>query len=285
MNKKLIFTALYLSSSLALATDCPNALFCPTAAPDPGQCPVKMTPKAEGKMDKGDLVINIEKKNAYGIILGQENDGQLIVRYIDGSLSGQTESRVNPESLATTIGCDSDICTDDFLVDTTENGGMARVVGLQNHGRFVVEYSTGRLLGTKKSFKERTDFALMKGCSDFVCVENKKVFIHVPTLTEVFPMAVQVNHQLVVKGITTGSLMLNVMSDDLAKTEGCLNGLCVGQPVFNSRTNVKAVVSGITKYGRFITLDLEGTKANSLTGLWSAEDLVSAQHELAQFIN
>ena len=245
--------------------DCINSGdFSPIPTPTPTPNPYPQHPSQTQyptNLIIGETVYNVSN-NRYAEVVARDSQGKFMLRYRDNNSTGTGWSR---SDLAPARGCDGDLCVNDMIYNHSNNR-YAQIVGLQMTGKFVLKYSDNNLTG---SGWNRSDLAVMKGCSGDICVSDDIYNVSNNRYARV--VGIQQTGKFVLKyndNALTGS---GWNRSDLAVKKGCQSNICVGNRVFNSSNNRYARVEALQQNGKFV-LRYED---NNLTGSgWTVNNII-----------
>lgn len=226
----------------------------------------------------GQQALNIARDSVLVTIIGIEQDGDFVIRFEEGTLTGKVGGNWKRSDLASLRGCGREFCAGDFAFNVVRDSTQVRIVGIQEDGRYVLQFLEGNLNGRKGANWSETDLASTYGCTYNQLCTGEEVFNVVRDSTRARVVGLQSNGKLVIEfleGSLTGRRGGNWESKDLARTRGCGNGFCVGEEALNSAKNYTRVrIEGIQEDGRFVLLFLEGNLSGRRGGNWEGRDLV-----------
>ena len=262
MKQSLILILCLFSSASAIACGNPGDAGCITTS---------------GGLTVGDMVYAVSgaRADTAAHVVGIQTNGQFVIRFDSDSAVGGDWDR---NQLAATFGCVGDVCvgTSIYSVTGARADSLAAVVGIQTNGQYVLRFDSDGAVGDSWS---RASIAKREGCVNDLCVGTKVYAVtgaRADTLAEI--VGVQTNGQYVLRFDSDGAIGDSWDRNQLAATNGGVNGLSVGTRVYavsGARQGSTAVIVAIQKNGQFVLrFDSDGAVGDS----WSRDQIVCVQN-------
>lgn len=150
----------------------------------------------------GDVVYNVDRDSARSRIISIEYDGDYVLQFLEGALSGQTGGNWGRNSLAVSRGCGRSYCVGDQAINTGRDYVRVSIVAVQTNGRYVVQFLEGALAYKNGAHWSDSELAQMHGCYD-LCVGD--VVYNLPRQAYATIVALQQDGRYVIR-FTSGSL-------------------------------------------------------------------------------
>lgn len=192
-----------------------------------------------------------------------------------GLLLGTSLMAVSDQAMAQCMG---DVCANEQMINIQRDSALVTVLGFQTNGSLLLRFDTGSLAGQLGSGWSRSDLAKMSGCNGVGCA-GEIVLNTARDSVSARIIGLQIDGAVVLEfleGSLAGQRGANWTSSDLARTQGCLKDLCVGQRAINiARSNAEVTIVGIQQSNQSYVLRFEtGSLAGQKGGNWSRDDLV-----------
>lgn len=175
-----------------------------------------------------------------------------------------------PEPPRTGPGCYDGLCIGDTGYNVSRDSRQVQVVSIEN-GTFTLRFADNGGVGGGWS---RSDIALMRGCSQDVCVGDRAY--NVSRGARVVQVAgINTNGKLVLRFEDNGGVGAGWDRSDLALMKGCVKDVCVGTRAFNvSRDNRRVVIVGVSVDQKLV---LRFEDNGGVGAGWDRADLALAQ--------
>lgn len=129
------------------------------------------TQGCEGRFCVGDRSYNIER-SAYVRVVGFDQQKRYVLEFTSGDLAGKTGGKWSSSNLASLYGQSEGLRVGDRSFNI-ERSAYVEIVGIQEDGKFVVEFRTGDLAGKTGAKWSRSNLAKLSGCSGSFCVGDR----------------------------------------------------------------------------------------------------------------
>lgn len=227
---------------------------------------------------EGEQVVVMERDYARAVVLGFDNRGNHIIRFLTGNLAGRMGDNWGREALSPMTGCTEDYCVGDVVYNKDKGEAQVRVVAVQYNGAVIIEFLDGALAGRLGGQWTSNDLTSTERCGKNFCV-GQRAYLYDdgrdPALVEVIAVDKAGRYTVYFhEGAVAGRRGSKWADANLAKNSGCGASFCVGDVVTNiSRNYLKAQVVGVQLNGLYVLKFLEGNVAGRLGHNWSDSDL------------
>jgi|GEM_PF-1847845 len=227
---------------------------------------------------EGDRVFVIERDSAQAVVLGKDNGGGYILRFLTGELAGRAGGGWQRNSLAVMDGCNESLCVGDTVYNLSRELAQVRIVGLQTDGNVVLQFLDGSLAGRIGGNWGVNDLTTTKSRGKNFGVGDKVYLFdegREPALVQIIAVERTGNYTVYfIQGEVAGRRGNNWTEQNFARVSGCGKNYCVGDIVTNiSRDYLRVQIVGVQMNGRYVLRFLEGNIAGRLGNNWGDEDL------------
>lgn len=164
----------------------------------------------------GDNVYNTTK-SAYVRVIGYDLNGRYVLRFTSGSLNGRVGHNWSNSDLAILHGSNGIYSVGESAYNITKSA-FVKVVGVQENGRLVLNFTSGTLNGRTGHNWSNSDLAKLSGCGRAYCVGDRAY--NVTKSAYVVVVGIQSNGRYVLKftsGTLNGRVGHNWSDSDLAR--------------------------------------------------------------------
>lgn len=163
------------------------------------------------------------------------------------------------------------------VINIVRNYVQVTIIAVENDGDFVIRFEEGSLAGQIGGNWDRSDFAILSGCSSQGFCVGDRVINTSRNYAYAQVVGLEYDGEAVIRFLD-GSLVNGIGGNwdrfDLAKTSGCSGDVCVGQVMLNiERDYAQVRVLAIEQDGEFVLDFLTGNLAGRRGGNWSRSAL------------
>lgn len=225
----------------------------------------------------GEMVLVPSRDFAKAIVIGVNSYGY-IVRFQSTYLTGQSQERLLRSQLLIASGCYQDLCVDDQLYTLVEgyDYALARVAGIDVDGKYTMQFLNGRFYMRYGTGWVAENLSTKNSCGKLFCVRDLAYLeVNSSQIEYVSILAVDKSGKYVVRfenGALVGRVGHRWSEKELAKVNGCVGRICVGQTVFvpsqNGQARILAIQNGSAS---FIIEFISGPNRYRMGSGWRAE--------------
>lgn len=230
------------------------------------------------RLREGDQVIVMDREYARAVVVGFDNGGKHIIRFMTGVLAGQIGDNWSRESLSVMSGCTSEYCVGDVVYNKEKGEAQVRIAAVQYRGTVIIEFLDGALAGRLGGNWGSDDLTSTARCTKKACV-GEKLYLYAenrdPSVVQIIGIDKAGKYTVYFHdGPLAGRRGSKWEDENLAKMSGCGANFCVGEVVSNiTRNFLKVQIVAVQGNGRYILKFLEGNVAGRLGANWEDSDL------------
>jgi len=163
------------------------------------------------------------------------------------------------------------------VINVTRNYVQVTIIAIENDGDYVIRFEEGSLAGQIGGNWDRSDFAVMNGCSSQGFCVGERVINTTRNYAYAQVVGLEYDGEAVIRFLD-GNLVNGIGGNwdrhDFAKTSGCSGDVCVGQVMLNiERDYAQVRILGIEHDGEFVLDFLTGNLAGRRGGNWARNAL------------
>jgi hypothetical protein len=214
---------------------------------------------------KGSVLVKIIKKNT---------NGTYRVLFLEGPNRGKEGDNWDRSDLAVLDGCSSGLCVGNSVINVSRDSALAKIIGIETNGKFVIRFLDGSSKGKKGSNWNRNDFATLSGCSGDLCVDQQVINVSRDSAL-VKIIGIETNGKFVIRfldGSSKGKKGSKWDRKDFAVLSGCSGSFCVGQTVLLKSRDVLVTIVAKQTDGNFVIKFLEGRNKGKVGSNWNTKD-------------